>query len=85
MTIQKFVIDDPKKELIGISYSDGEHHAHYIINDQSDLHILRAHNKKLIEACEAALVVGEIKFESCALSKSVKQKLLAAIANIGEE
>lgn len=37
-------------------------------------------NADLMEACEAALMVGEIQFETCVLSKSVKERLLTAIA-----
>lgn len=33
----------------------------------------------LLEVCEAALMVGEIQFETCVLSKSVKERLIAAI------
>jgi hypothetical protein len=35
---------------------------------------------ELVTACKSALVVGEIHFETCVLSKAVKQALLAAIA-----
>jgi hypothetical protein len=73
-----------KAHTMGVIVKGREHHQDWFMDINHPDAKLIAAAPDLLEACISALSVGEIQFESCALSRDVKNKLQKAIKKATE-
>jgi hypothetical protein len=76
--------DEPICDIRGFGWLTRKYGEQKAIEIQKANAALIAAAPDLLQACISAMEVGEIKFESCVLSKDVKNKLQQAIKSATE-